>query len=540
MSRLFYAVGDNIDLGSGFGTGEALTILAWVRNDAIDATTRYLFCHDPTTSNTGHYAVFKNTSDTISFRMRGQTVTGTTVLVPGRWYFVVAVGIQNAGTRIYINGELEATNGTDNAIVNGAAATTIGAQNNTGSNRWNGAISQVGLYRSRTLSQTEIIQAMWESMSIMRSISGFWPLIGSDPEPDISGNNLNGTVSGTTYCQDEPPTFFKRFRYQPALARYPAVRNRFMHDAFILAKAPAGGTAHTKELTETVTLSDAAPKQTNRLLSETLTLTDTKIASLSRQLLEALSLSDTQIKAPAKTLSETLSLADTLLKDLQRTLSESVTLTDVNTNLATKIIELTEILTLSDTLTKLSSKLLSENLTLSDTFVKGFVITLSEILTLVDTVTTSLSQTIVAQIEARVIQKVIAALKDVSTVTGYVGTGSSARIYPYKPATIQDFQLPAISLRFLDSQGRLPSAAYLEPLDLEIGVWMNAFGQHGRTWDDVMDCFEAILNALHRTGVWDNSIGIKIYEMTNISDGPQTEDGGVLFYPSRWRVLATV
>ena len=32
----------------------------------------------------------------------------------------------------------------------------------------------------------------------------YWPIVGTSPEPDRSGNNINGTVTGTTVVADPP------------------------------------------------------------------------------------------------------------------------------------------------------------------------------------------------------------------------------------------------------------------------------------------------------------------------------------------------
>jgi hypothetical protein len=149
-----------------------------------------------------------------------------------------------------------------------------------------------------------------------------------------------------------------------------------------------------------------------------------------------------------------------------------------------------------------------------------------------------------ASVAARVIEKIIAKLKTVSDITSRVGSGANARIYGAHISTVVDAAFPAISI-MVSSGARAVTEGGMTTLSLQIDIWMKGAGQGGKdgaTWDDVMEVQQAISNELHRNGGWDNTIGIKIFEITNTLEGPQMYEtaDGVLHYPSRWRVRAAI
>lgn len=164
------------------------------------------------------------------------------------------------------------------------------------------------------------------------------------------------------------------------------------------------GTAYTKELTESFTLTDTPNKASTRPISETLSLTDLILKLSSRQLTESVTLSDNLTKLLlrivtetisisdvldlvvvfVKELSETLTLTDTVAKLTGKPLTEGVTLTDTQTHAITR--SLIESLSLTDLVSRLTSKTINESITLSDAITTAivFVKLLTETLSLSD------------------------------------------------------------------------------------------------------------------------------------------------------------
>lgn len=146
-----------------------------------------------------------------------------------------------------------------------------------------------------------------------------------------------------------------------------------------------------------------------------------------------------------------------------------------------------------------------------------------------------------ASLGARVVEKVIAKLKTVSDITKYVGSGSAARIYGSHMATVRNAAFPAISIMIASGTKAVDQGGMVDVV-LQIDIWMEGIGNQPRTWDDVMECYEAMVGELHRNGGWDNTIGVKVFAMQQTLEGPQMFEGdtGVLHYPSRWRVRASL
>lgn len=141
----------------------------------------------------------------------------------------------------------------------------------------------------------------------------------------------------------------------------------------------------------------------------------------------------------------------------------------------------------------------------------------------------------------RLVEKIIDVLKDSAVVTKYTGSGASARIYGSHLSTIQDWVLPAVSIHLMPGTRRMTSAGFIDLIELQIDPWMKSTGANASVWDDMMECHSAIVQALHRTGGWDDVIGLKLISLTMVSKGPIIQDeDGIMHYPSRWQARATI
>lgn len=154
---------------------------------------------------------------------------------------------------------------------------------------------------------------------------------------------------------------------------------------------------------------------------------------------------------------------------------------------------------------------------------------------------TAPSEVLIQSFEILAIQKIISVLKSTSGVTQYTGSGSSARISGAYAGTIIDYALPSVTARIIPSPGRLVTEAFSDVLNISLEIRMPAIGQNAYVWDDMVICYDAIVEALHRTGLWDSVIGIEVIEMTNIGSGEQimTEDG-MMVLASEWRIKGDV
>lgn len=188
----------------------------------------------------------------------------------------------------------------------------------------------------------------------------------------------------------------------------------------LLTLSPPGGTAWTKTLTDTVTVSDTLLKTATRTLSEAVTVTatllkvatrtltevitnsDTLIRTVSRALLEAfttsdvfsglrtkpldateaITVSDTFIRSIARLLTEAITNTDTLIKTASRSFAEAIVTSDTLLKTPNKI--LAEVISLADTIQRTASRSLSEAVTITGTFLKTASRTFTEAITLAD------------------------------------------------------------------------------------------------------------------------------------------------------------
>lgn len=134
------------------------------------------------------------------------------------------------------------------------------------------------------------------------------------------------------------------------------------------------------------------------------------------------------------------------------------------------------------------------------------------------------------------VQRIIAVLSAVSTITAVVGT----RIYGSYLATVQQAQFPAISIHLIEGSRHTDQAGY-EVFLMQIDVWMKAEGANPATWDDVATLWADVLEALHAVGGI-QSTTLRLLRLTNIGQGPQLYEAetSVLHLPTRWSVRALV
>lgn len=126
----------------------------------------------------------------------------------GVWEHVVAVknGTGAGAQKMYRNGVFVGTATSNKSIQNTANTLRVG-QASDGSQQFAGTIAEVGIW-DVVLSDAEILAlAAGVSPRQVRpgSLKGYWPLYGAgSPEPDLSGNQNNMTVSSAAAADHAP------------------------------------------------------------------------------------------------------------------------------------------------------------------------------------------------------------------------------------------------------------------------------------------------------------------------------------------------
>lgn len=218
MARSFTsASATDVNYGTfSVGTGQALTITAWIYVTTFENGGRILTKQEPgfSDANAHVWMVSLINTDDIRFRLKTGTadLAGTTTLVgssggvtTNTWHHVAAT-YDGSDMRLYLDGVEDATSAskTGNIRVNGWP-TTIG-EDSDGNNDYTGRLAEMTI-NTATLTVDELL-ALARGSSILsvhpENLELYSPVWGNSPEPDLSGNQRNGTVTNTTVVDHAP------------------------------------------------------------------------------------------------------------------------------------------------------------------------------------------------------------------------------------------------------------------------------------------------------------------------------------------------
>jgi len=139
----------------------------------------------------------------------GVAKTGVGVIPAGVWTHMAFTYDSTNGLNLYVNGVSVGTSAAQGTILQSSTASLyIGSEpSSLSGNAFTGNITDAAVWNSG-LSSAQILSLANGSkrpLDLSSGLVGYWPLSGlSSPEPDKSGNNNNGTVTGTTPTSDHP------------------------------------------------------------------------------------------------------------------------------------------------------------------------------------------------------------------------------------------------------------------------------------------------------------------------------------------------
>lgn len=212
MARSFSGSGtDGIDIGDPaaytFGSTVTLSLSAWIyptsNTDGIifgkltSGAESFVLRFDRSASNKIAFVIFNSASvgSALLSTTLSSSLVNTWVSVVGTW--------DGTTQKIYINGAL------DNSVAFGGTGLgslggnhwCIGHDFANGNTIFTGNIADCGLWNV-TLTAAEIAALNRGARPLQirpSALVGYWPLTGlQSPEPDLSGNKNNGTLTGTT------------------------------------------------------------------------------------------------------------------------------------------------------------------------------------------------------------------------------------------------------------------------------------------------------------------------------------------------------
>ena len=208
MAREF----DNVDDSASLGAASVLQITGDISVACYCYRTsgsqgHLLGCYNPNNPFTGWSVARESTAHEFKYWSDGNgawrlatTAVGTT------WEHraVVVAGTGAGAGTFYLNGS---TDGTFTQTAPGEFTGTkrLGSRGDaTAARFWNGGLAHVAVWNI-ALSAAEIEMHRRGFLPRANSLVGYWPLFGTvSPEPDWSGNNNHGTLTGTTQI-DHPP-----------------------------------------------------------------------------------------------------------------------------------------------------------------------------------------------------------------------------------------------------------------------------------------------------------------------------------------------
>lgn len=191
-------------------TGTALTIHAWVKFDAFGGVDR------PAIGKWGagnlQYFLMGSGTGKPDFRCDGtggQTVaTGSTTMSTGTWYALTGrkSGTGAGSGKVYLNGVEDGSVTASTTILNASSPLRFGAD--SFGNLLDGSVAEVAIW-DIALTPDEIA-ALGKGVSPLliqpQNLKGYWPLYGAgSPEPDLSGNRNNATITGSVSAANHAP-----------------------------------------------------------------------------------------------------------------------------------------------------------------------------------------------------------------------------------------------------------------------------------------------------------------------------------------------
>lgn len=214
MSRSFNGSTDLINLGTSTTLQPShITISAWINVSSLTPSySAVVSCI--TTSGTLVYQIFVKSSGKLAMYIRnagGSTTfydgTGSHTLSTNSWYNLVLV-FGNGALTGYVNGASDGSSSDASTLGQTAtAATELGNDAHTSGRNFGGRMADIAIFDvCLTVGEIAALAAGARAPYVRPgSLVGYWPLDGlASPEPDLSGNKFNGTLTGTTLGPGAP------------------------------------------------------------------------------------------------------------------------------------------------------------------------------------------------------------------------------------------------------------------------------------------------------------------------------------------------
>jgi hypothetical protein len=249
------------NFGSGFGTGTTDEIVTGYTTSLTGQQRSYsIWLYDANTGSTGggnarafdkrtvsaqtELFFFGTPGPIMSYEVDWTTTAGNwetpafTQNVWNHWVITYDSGAVGNIPLIYLNGVSQSltiqSTPTGTLPASNSDGYVIGNRGNDQLRNWTGSIAEFAIWNGALLTQTEVsaLAKGARPWTIRKgSLVGYWPLDGlASPEPDLSGNKGNGTVTGALPALIGPPLMMMtprwaqfNFPFQPVFVLMPQI-----------------------------------------------------------------------------------------------------------------------------------------------------------------------------------------------------------------------------------------------------------------------------------------------------------------------------
>lgn len=218
MSRSFNGTSDNIITSTSSvlnPTSGGLSVGGWCNFSSLSNAHSYMvIARDNITGGRAYalaYSNYASPQNTWQWYINpsGTIISYLQVVSINTWYHVCGTADGSGNIAMYINGVSQGGTAAAQTFATSTGPTTIGWRDFSGFTEYfPGLLADIFAYNTN-LSAGEVAslaQGARPPQVRQQSLVGYWPLDGlQSPEPDLSGNSFNGTLTGTTPGSNGPP-----------------------------------------------------------------------------------------------------------------------------------------------------------------------------------------------------------------------------------------------------------------------------------------------------------------------------------------------
>lgn len=213
MGRSFNGTTDQIGCGSGTANqpGSAMSASFWVNPSQLGggSDTYALMVSNLNVTNQQAFGVYLKTDGKLAIytKVNNYDGSGSHTLSTSTWYNIVATYDTTNGLVGYVGGASDGTAAAAGSLATTTTTLQFGFDNSTAGRTFGGKLADVALWNvALTVGEVAALAKGVRANQVRpNALTFFAPLDGlASPEPDLSGNANNGTLTGTSATTGAP------------------------------------------------------------------------------------------------------------------------------------------------------------------------------------------------------------------------------------------------------------------------------------------------------------------------------------------------